>query len=151
MHFPGLTFCALVLLLVAVVVSNVQGRPEPLGRSNIRATHVPPNGDRRKRIVFPNTYYDIPKHRYPYYDAYGRGQLLYGYGGPTLYKYTVFKPSEGYFKWFKSKLQTQSLHTRGQGFEPVSSSDKDQCLGDPLTVLCSQRFSPIRALSLSAI
>ncbi len=65
--------------------------PEPLGRSHIRATHVPYDGDKRKSIVFPNTYYDIPKHRYPYYDAYGRGRNLYGYGGPTLYKYSVFR------------------------------------------------------------
>ena len=88
-----------VVLLVAVISGIIPDTAAtPLGRSHSRATHVPYNGDRRKATVFPNTYYDIPKHRYPYYDAYGRGQLLYGYGGPTLYKYTVFKPSEGYFK-----------------------------------------------------
>ena len=37
-------------------------------------------------------------HRYPFYDAYGRGRTLYGFGGETLYKYSVFKPEEGYFK-----------------------------------------------------
>jgi hypothetical protein len=83
-------------LLVAVAVSLTSGTP--LGRSHIRASHVPVNGDKRKAMAWPNTYYDIPKHRYPYYDAYGRGKLLYGYGGPALYKYTVFRPAEGYFR-----------------------------------------------------
>ena len=50
--------------------------------------------------VIPNTYYDIPKHRYPYYDENGSGRLLYGYGGKTLYKYTmesnVYLASEDY-------------------------------------------------------
>ena len=36
--------------------------------------------------------------RYPYYDVEGRGRLLYGVGGANLYKYSVFKPEEGYFK-----------------------------------------------------
>ncbi|CAG0924829.1 unnamed protein product [Notodromas monacha] len=38
------------------------------------------------------------KIRYPYYDKYGRGKLLYGYGGPDLYEYTAFKPIDGYYK-----------------------------------------------------
>jgi hypothetical protein len=59
------------------------------------------DGDKRywrQKFVWPNSYYDIPKHRHPYYDVNGKGQLLYGYGGPALYKYSVFKPEEGYFK-----------------------------------------------------
>ncbi|XP_063226071.1 uncharacterized protein LOC134532930 isoform X2 [Bacillus rossius redtenbacheri] len=36
-----------------------------------------------------------PKYRYPYYDEHGRGKLLYGYGGPQLYKYTAYSPLEG--------------------------------------------------------
>ena len=75
---------------------------QPLGRSKTRATHVNlredrPGFDWRKLFVIPNTYYDVPKHRYPYYDENGTGRLLYGYGGQNLYKYTVFKPLEGYF------------------------------------------------------
>ena len=93
----------------------------PLGNSTIQATHVTRNGYpsssaseipnrgggglfdlpallRKYLPVIPNTYYDIPKHRYPYYDENGSGRLLYGYGGKTLYKYSVFKPLEGYFR-----------------------------------------------------
>lgn len=78
---------------------------KPLGQSKTRAGgHIKareerrPGFDWRKWFVLPNTYYDIPKHRYPYYDANGTGKLLYGYGGPNLYKYSVFKPIEGYYK-----------------------------------------------------
>ncbi|XP_063226070.1 uncharacterized protein LOC134532930 isoform X1 [Bacillus rossius redtenbacheri] len=40
-------------------------------------------------------YFERPKYRYPYYDEHGRGKLLYGYGGPQLYKYTAYSPLEG--------------------------------------------------------
>ena len=99
------------------IQSVIEAVPMPLGISRTRATHVTgkshsgrgraagENGGllnfsswiRKYLPVIPNTYYDIPKHRYPYYDENGRGRLLYGYGGPTLYKYSVFKPLEGYF------------------------------------------------------
>ena len=36
--------------------------------------------------------------RYPYYNKYGEGKLIYGYGGQDLYRYSVFKPLDGYFK-----------------------------------------------------
>ncbi|XP_005178999.1 uncharacterized protein LOC101890584 [Musca domestica] len=40
-------------------------------------------------------YFERPKYRYPYYDANGRGKLLYGYGGPDLYQYKTYTPLEG--------------------------------------------------------
>ena len=86
----------LILCLLCVWTAS-----EPLGRSRLRATHVDPDNGRfslAKLFVWPNTYYDVPKHRYPYYDENGTGRLLYGYGGQTLYRYSVFKPLEGYFK-----------------------------------------------------
>ena len=84
----------LVQILCIILVHS-----EPLGRSRLKATHV----DAKKfslasLFVWPNTYYDIPKHRYPYYDESGTGRLLYGYGGSDLYRYSVFKPLEGYFR-----------------------------------------------------
>ena len=91
--FSGLVVCCIVALGLCLP------RADPLGKSHIRATHVPIKGDRRRnQFVWPNSYYDIPRYRYPYYDVQGKGELLYGYGGPSLYKYTVFKPEEGYFK-----------------------------------------------------
>ena len=47
------------------------------------------------------------KQRYPFYDVHGRGQLLYGYGGPRLYPYTKFKQIEGYYKWYSSVVNQQ--------------------------------------------
>lgn len=106
-----------VICGIIVMQDIVKGVPVPLGKSQIQATHAANtyrhvrdqetgsgNGFslsallRKYLPVIPNTYYDIPKHRYPYYDENGSGRLLYGYGGKTLYKYTVFKPLEGYFK-----------------------------------------------------
>lgn len=90
----------LSLLLAAAAAMLALASASPLGKSRYRATHVPP--ERRaplsRLFVWPNSYDDIPRHRYPYYDRQGRGKLLYGYGGQTLYKYTVFKPLEGYFR-----------------------------------------------------
>ena len=64
--------CLLALLAASVVYGS------PLGKSRHRATHVPP--ERRKPIsslfVWPNSYYDIPRHRYPYYDKNGKGKLV---------------------------------------------------------------------------
>lgn len=74
---------------------------KPLGVSRLRATHVDQEDDKfdlTKLFIWPNTYYDRPKHRFPYYDENGTGRLLYGYGGPTLYRYSIFRPLEGYFK-----------------------------------------------------
>ena len=89
------------VLLVFALCSAFSVFASPLGKSKIKATHVPPDSDKldlKKLLVWPNTYYDVPKHRYPYYDENGSGRLLYGYGGSDLYKYSVFKPLEGYFK-----------------------------------------------------
>ena len=86
----------IILLLMALCSSAT-----PLGKSRHRATHVPPERNRgllRNLFVWPNSYYDVPRHRYPYYDASGTGKLLYGFGGRSLYKYSVFRPLEGYFK-----------------------------------------------------
>ena len=92
-----------LLLVVVVALLIVGSLAQPLGRSKTKATHVKaaeekPGFDWKKLFVIPNTYYDIPKHRYPYYDENGVGRTLYGYGGQNLYKYSVFKPLEGYFK-----------------------------------------------------
>ena len=73
----------------------------PLGTSRLKASHINPKKNKfsfAKLFIWPNTYYDKPKHRYPYYDENGTGRLLYGYGGSTLYRYSVFRPLEGYFK-----------------------------------------------------
>lgn len=68
-------------------------------RSRYRATHVPPEKlDLRQMLIIPNTYYDRPRYRYPYYNVNGQGKILYGYGGQSLYKYDTFKPIEGYFR-----------------------------------------------------
>ena len=85
----------LAVLLMPLVLCS------PLGKSKHRATHVPPErggGLLRNLFVWPNSYYDIPRHRYPYYDSSGTGKLLYGFGGRSLYKYSVFRPLEGYFR-----------------------------------------------------
>ena len=65
-----------------------------------RALHVPKEKFQWKKFfIIPNTYYDRPRNRYPYYDAKGVAkQTLYGYGGQTLYKYDNFHPLEGYFR-----------------------------------------------------
>ncbi|XP_076053327.1 uncharacterized protein LOC143032435 [Oratosquilla oratoria] len=47
-------------------------------------------------VIYP--YYQRPRYRYPFYDVYGNGELLYGYGGSRLFRYTVFKPVEGYLR-----------------------------------------------------
>lgn len=71
----------------------------PLGKSRLKATHVKPDKwNLGSLFVWPNTYYERPKHRHPYYDQNGTGRLLYGYGGQDLYRYSIFKPLEGYFK-----------------------------------------------------
>lgn len=86
-------FLFLCCAVAAVVVSV------PLGKSRYRATHVPPERFSLKKLfVWPNTFYDVPRHRYPYYDKRGNGKLLYGYGGQTLHEYSVFRPLEGYFR-----------------------------------------------------
>ena len=110
---------------VFLLKTNAEGAPIPLGKSKLQAehitSHIHPSFSSAQGVhhatkarsgggfslselfrkylpVIPNTYYDIPRHRYPYYDENGTGRLLYGYGGKTLYKYTVFKPLEGYFR-----------------------------------------------------
>ena len=90
-----------VVLILVLALGGASVYSSPLGKSRLKATHVNPEGgkfDLRKLLIWPNTYYDKPLHRYPYYDENGSGRLLYGYGGSDLYKYSVFKPLEGYFK-----------------------------------------------------
>jgi len=116
-----------VYLLLAAVFSKVIARP--LGLSKTKATHIKPSEYNnlssrhgtslhatqkekdfslgpwiqsiRRAFVLPNTYEEIPRHRYPYYNKDGEGKLIYGYGGQDLYRYSVFKPLDGYFKkWF---------------------------------------------------
>lgn len=108
-----------LIVILAIIGRNIvelTGSPVPLGKSKVQAHHTSNhnyNGQNNQNVnnggflsnllrkylpVIPNTYYDVPKHRYPYYDENGTGRLLYGYGGKKLYKYTVFKPLEGYFK-----------------------------------------------------
>lgn len=86
-------------LLVIISAAAAAVMSQPLGKSKYRATHVTPEKfDLSRLLVWPNSYYDRPRHRYPYYDQHGTGRVLYGYGGQTLYRYSVFKPLEGYFK-----------------------------------------------------
>ncbi len=92
-----LSLCVVLFTLVTFVICV----PNPLGLSRTRANHVPPEADLRRNLhkwVWPNSYYDIPKYRYPYYDEHGNGKLLYGFGGKDLYKYSVFKPIDGYLR-----------------------------------------------------
>ena len=115
-HNLRIFVCIASYLLIVHIILEVA--PKPLEESRTRAKHMNSNGHlynqekesnegglfnlstlfRKYLPVIPNTYYDIPKHRYPYYDENGTGRLLYGYGGEKLYKYTVFKPLEGYFR-----------------------------------------------------
>ena len=91
----------LLVLLSSSLLILMLVEAGPLGKSKLKATHVNADNDKfslSKLFIWPNTYYDRPRHRYPYYDQNGTGRLLYGYGGRTLYKYSVFKPLEGYFK-----------------------------------------------------
>ena len=96
----------IVPVVSAVLVLLTHVRANPLGRSKLRATHVPPE----KRtfsladlFIWPNSFYDIPRHRYPYYDKDGRGELVYGYGGRSLFRYSIFRPLEGYFRRKKKR------------------------------------------------
>ncbi|CAB4060982.1 unnamed protein product [Lepeophtheirus salmonis] len=89
------------VFLIFLAISTSKGNP--LGKSRIKATHVPPKKFDPLRTVkeffiLPNTYYDQPNHRHPYYDSSGTGRLLYGYGGQDLYKYSVYLPIEGYYR-----------------------------------------------------
>ena len=86
------------VVVLATVLVALSGA-EPLGRSRYVAHHVPKEEFSLKDLfVWPNTYYDRPRHRYPYYNEHGNGKLVYGYGGRTLYKYSIFRPLEGYFR-----------------------------------------------------
>lgn len=90
------------LLLMCVLIAVTMA--DPLGKSKYTAKHVHQNPNNnvlekiQRALVWPNTYYDRPRHRHPYYNHDGTGKLLYGYGGPSLYHYTVFRPLEGYFR-----------------------------------------------------
>jgi hypothetical protein len=88
-------------LLLLTLLSFTRAGPSPLGLSKTRANHVPPEADLRRnrhKWVWPNSFYDIPKYRYPYYNEHGIGKLLYGFGGKDLYKYSVFRPIDGYLR-----------------------------------------------------
>ena len=73
---------------------------EPLAESILRPETTLGRVQRWLRDLFawPNTFYDRPRFRYPYYDRKGRGMTLYGYGGRELYCYSHFSPLEGYFR-----------------------------------------------------
>ena len=92
--------CCFLFVLLSICLTC--GTPTPLGVASFKAYHVPPEKSTfslSKLFIWPNTYYDKPRHRYPYYDKDGNGELVYGYGGRSLYKYSIFRPLEGYFKW----------------------------------------------------
>jgi hypothetical protein len=92
---------SLVAVFIVVFIIFVPDFCEsvPVGLSRTKATHVRPDGDKRKlKFVWPNSYYDIPNYRFPFYDEHGTGKLLYGFGGEKLYKYSIFKPIEGYYR-----------------------------------------------------
>ncbi|CAG0922216.1 unnamed protein product [Notodromas monacha] len=65
-------------------------------------THLPLSVEaakgRDKKIYKLYPYYWKSNTRFPYYDKYGRGKLLYGFGGPELYEYTAFKAIRGYYR-----------------------------------------------------
>ncbi len=89
------------ITLVMLALFNCQDKSlaKPLGLSWLKATNARSFGDQMKwKFAWPNSFYDIPSYRYPYYDEKGSGKLLYGYGGEKLYKYSTFKPIEGYYK-----------------------------------------------------
>lgn len=87
-------FLALVFLALVMVVATT-----PLGRSRYHAYHVINKPKVKRRLfVWPNSYHDIPRYRYPYYDHSGTGKLVYGFGDSDLYHYSIFNPLEGYFR-----------------------------------------------------
>lgn len=69
------------------VYHDYGNRPTTIGDPKLRKVY---------ELLYP--YYQRPRYRYPFYDHEGNGELLYGYGGPRLFKYTVFKPVEGYLR-----------------------------------------------------
>jgi hypothetical protein len=94
------------LLLLLPFLLALLASSSPLGLSRIRAMNVRPERGRMGKLqnwisrlfTWPNSFYDKPHYRYPYYDRKGRGLLLYGYGGRDLYRYSQFTPLEGYFR-----------------------------------------------------
>ncbi|KAG7173169.1 hypothetical protein Hamer_G008704 [Homarus americanus] len=93
----------MTVILVGTLAGCVYGGPDdgysppPSFTYGKRPAHVPdPKLRKVYELIYP--YYQRPRYRYPFYDHEGNGELLYGYGGPRLYKYTIFKPVEGYLR-----------------------------------------------------
>ncbi|CAL4111201.1 unnamed protein product [Meganyctiphanes norvegica] len=94
--------CVLVVVLVSTLVTADEANYGPYSaHPDYRYGKRPPNvRDPKLRKVYElfYPYYQRPNYRYPFYDGAGNGELLYGYGGKKLYRYTVFKPVEGYLR-----------------------------------------------------
>ncbi len=88
---------AALLLAALLAVSGPASASGVIGKSYEGPYHAP-EPTLLKPFLVPNTYFDRPRYRYPYYDTNGHGKLLYGYGGSKLYRYSIFRPIEGYFK-----------------------------------------------------
>ncbi|XP_045125000.1 uncharacterized protein LOC123512623 [Portunus trituberculatus] len=89
-------FTIMVVLVVAAVLLG--SPPAQAQHYTSRSPAVVTDPKLRKVYEFLYPYYQKPRYRYPFYDGEGNGELLYGYGGPRLFRYTVFKPVEGYLR-----------------------------------------------------
>lgn len=92
----------LVSVLIVTLVTADEANYGPYGaHPDYRYGKRPPSvRDPKLRKVYElfYPYYQKPNYRYPFYDNSGNGELLYGYGGQKLFRYTVFKPVEGYLR-----------------------------------------------------
>ncbi|KAF2351416.1 hypothetical protein FHG87_017828 [Trinorchestia longiramus] len=107
-YFPlsrsALPIIAYLLLLTVVWLQQVESVPVPEQRGGLPQIHDPyekrppklKKGGLSSLYKYFVPFYARPQYRYPYYDDEGNGELLYGYGGNRLYKYTVFQPVDGY-------------------------------------------------------
>ncbi|CAG0916271.1 unnamed protein product [Notodromas monacha] len=97
-----LSWCLLMLvLLILTLMSILPQNTEAAGKGPVKSVHK----------LYP--YYWKSKIRYPYYDKYGRGKLLYGYGGPDLYEYTAFKPIDAVAPAFTYKKVLKRIASHG--------------------------------------
>ncbi|XP_069936385.1 uncharacterized protein [Cherax quadricarinatus] len=88
----------LVLVLTARALALPDTAPQGFYTYGERPPAVIPDPNLRKVYELFYPYYQRPRYRYPFYNDEGKGELLYGYGGPRLFKYTVFKPVEGFLR-----------------------------------------------------
>ncbi|XP_043224087.1 uncharacterized protein LOC122382599 [Amphibalanus amphitrite] len=107
MKVPLTWLLVLLVILVTLVPPSTPARRWRRFRIRVpRAMHalrrVGKESYSRERFLaipqIPYPYYQRPRYRYPFYDRYGHGKLLYGYGDGHLYTYTQFKPLDGYSK-----------------------------------------------------